>query len=974
LGWPTWLARLKIRSLVDPPGLEVKTKKIRKRLMSNNLIRKGLAISATVTLALAGLVGFAAPANANGVVALEPAEGSTYTMPIGQNFALAASFDDAAQRGSESVKFKVVDSGSRLDLDTSATVVKSGYSPNYSATSNTIRLISDAAPFTWQNSAALTSNTSRTDLVVSGGTGMAPTKHFMGLVPTGTSAFSVTVQAWMDLDGDNVIDTGETASEVRTVNWVPASGIAATTTLPTPGVGDTTVASSFKTVPVINGAQLAVADSVLKTGSFSASLTNSRSGSVYDAASAALKWSEANQEFTVLHTLPELSGPATQTATTRVVNVGLTNTKGFATGDTVRILVGFEGNQTLAVDRTLLTSQLGAGAPGTVGYVKSDLTASGTVSVTSATVRVIVGDNNYSVAPFYAGTSVGTATAALVSAVTAATGLADAEANANQYISARSGSGITVPVRVNATTASAAYAVETDKELPAAGVPVRVTVSTLTDYAGLKVNGTTRASGAAFSVTTDSAGIAKFEISGGTFTASSEIVLTVVAQGVTATSQTITFDGTAAVYKVMEVGADSSYATGGLTHRSTTAGGNYIYNVSVVDQWLQPVPATVATHVKATVTSRTASTTNVALSGGKASITVNDGRLTTGNAAVSLQALLISGATETTVGSASTSNLYFYNQTDTVNFTSTAAELTELREATKTYAVNGASSSAEAWAPTTTDVNAVAVKGSITNSLSAALKLGAPVTISGPSDVLFAVDGTKVSAFGTLTFWSNTGEFNVKAYSNKVQKDSVITVSSGAASKTVKISFTASDSAADIKSALVSAVKSIKAGRTANVTMSVLDKFGNTVEVTSNTAKVTLNGSGYLTSYPTALAKGTASVTLVTGAGDFGKSVITLVADGKTAVTTDDLTVTSAIWVGPVANAVAGEKVGRVTVEAYQAKGKTVNVFVGSRRVASYVADKAEFSKSVKVKTGTRSVRVVIVGPSSDFNGVITVK
>ena len=75
-----------------------------------------------------------------------------------------------------------------------------------------------------------------------------------------------------------------------------------------------------------------------------------------------------------------------------------------------------------------------------------------------------------------------------------------------------------------------------------------------------------------------------------------------------------------------------------------------------------------------------------------------------------------------------------------------------------------------------------------------------------------------------------------------------------------------------------------------------------------------------------------------------------------------------------IANAVAGAAAGRVTIEAWRAKGKTVNVFVGSRRVASYVSDKAEFSKSVKVKTGVRNVRVVIVGPSSDFSGAITVK
>ena len=78
MGWPTWLARLRTSSLLDPPDLEVKTKKKRKRLMSNNLIRKGLAIVASASLALAGLVGISSAANAApSALVIESTHGAT---------------------------------------------------------------------------------------------------------------------------------------------------------------------------------------------------------------------------------------------------------------------------------------------------------------------------------------------------------------------------------------------------------------------------------------------------------------------------------------------------------------------------------------------------------------------------------------------------------------------------------------------------------------------------------------------------------------------------------------------------------------------------------------------------------------------------------------------------------------------------------------------------------------------------------
>ena len=939
--------------------------------MSNNLIRKGLAIGASVSLALAGLVGFAAPAQAAGTVYLVPAEGSTYTMPVDEEFVLQAYFDSAAKRGSESVKFKVTDASSKLDLDTGTGTVKSGFSANYSTTANAIRTGSSASA--WDNTAALTANTSRTDLVVSGGSDLAPTKHYLGLIPTGTTAFSVTVQAWMDLDNDNVIDSDEQSSEVRTVNWVPATGLAATTTMGTLAVGDVTVESSFTTTPAVNGAQLAV-DSLgtLGTGTFSATLTNARSSSTYDAASAALKWDEANQKFTVLHSFPSFTGPATVTAE-RVVTVSehLTRTAGVNTGDTIRVTVTGV-NTSLQVDRALVSG--GWDEDWTTTYALPTATSSTATGqgASAATVRVIVGENSYSVIPYYSSTAISAASATVAATATAASASSAASADANQYGRTSSGD-TTVYVRSTASGATATYTVKNSTDVVVSGIVVKATVGG-TLPSGLKINGVSYASGGVVSATTNSSGVATFAVTNTGEFGTGDMTLTVVAQGVAATSKVITFDGTAAAYKLIDQGDALSFDTGGMNDRSAVTGGSHTYNLSLVDQWMQVAPATLATHVNVAVTGRTASTTNVALSAGRVSVSVADGGLSTGAAAVTFTAKKLTGSTYANLSPSvsASSSVYFYSQTDSITLTSVAADLTEKRVAEATVSVNGATSAAQPFAGDT----GVNVIGTVNNSLTGALKAGAQITISGPADVLFAIDGDKVTSYGTLTFFDSDGSFNVEAYSNKVQKDTVITVSSGSTSKTVKITFTASTVLADINAVTVTAAKSIKAGRTTTVGVAVVDKFGNTVNVSQNVS-VTSSGVGYLTSYPTALTTGAAQVTLVTGSGDFGSTVISVTAagvDNSLTTTTDDKVATAAIWVGPVANAFAGVKNGRVKIEAYRAKGKTVNVFVGSTKVASYTPNKANFSKSVKVKSGTRNVRVVIVGPSNDFRGAITVK
>jgi hypothetical protein len=227
-------------------------------------------------------------------------------------------------------------------------------------------------------------------------------------------------------------------------------------------------------------------------------------------------------------------------------------------------------------------------------------------------------------------------------------------------------------------------------------------------------------------------------------------------------------------------------------------------------------------------------------------------------------------------------------------------------------------------------------------------------------------------AWGSVTAFSNTAGAQV------------ITASSGSAvAKTLSVEFagTAYD---DADSLVVVSPKSIKNGRTLTMSVKLVDEYGNGVSADTTRLKVSYSGPGFEIKDPAtaelAAATGVYTLRVVLASGDYGKAVLTAVYDedgGLAAADTEfnRLTATAATWVGPVANAVAGAKAGRVIVEAYRAKGKTVSVFVGSTRVASFVSNAADFSKVVRgIKSGTRNVSVRLSGPGEDFTGAIVVK
>jgi hypothetical protein len=167
--------------------------------------------------------------------------------------------------------------------------------------------------------------------------------------------------------------------------------------------------------------------------------------------------------------------------------------------------------------------------------------------------------------------------------------------------------------------------------------------------------------------------------------------------------------------------------------------------------------------------------------------------------------------------------------------------------------------------------------------------------------------------------------------------------------------------------------------------MTLVDAWGNPVEV--NTAAATAqklaigySGPGFVANQPLVLnAAGQAQVRVFLDERDWAPTTISFYyvsgTGDATVATNKVVSEARATWVGPIANAKAGAKKGRVIVEAYRAKGKTVSVFVGSTRVASFVADKANDSMVVRgIKSGTRNVSVRLSGAGEDFTGAITVK
>ena len=580
---------------------------------------------------------------------------------------------------------------------------------------------------------------------------------------------------------------------------------------------------------------------------------------------------------------------------------------------------------------------------GTVTYTVT--TFSGNDAITD---RVFPG--THTVRPYVNTTALATATTSVVgAAVAASTKLVIAGTSTIQpglFIAAADANNVEVK---KATTSVPVVVTVYDADGDAVVAGKNVTVALGNPNEGTKA-GTFTISGSAVTsklMTTDANGQVSFTIGENDGDVAAQVRVTATAEGVTASASSVDLIWNASTYALYDLkNVDIAYQA----ERTISKNGSYTFDLALLDQW-KAAPASGAYRLKVDNAGNTVSSAYVALSNGLASVTVTDGQIAAGSVI----------DTDITVQSLNTDGLTYTDQT-AISWNSAGLGDIAISVLTQTNAVvldiDGStlygSSTADLSAATepkatvaqdrrTTVVtqpgytaNAV-VSGRATNSLTNAVRDGEFVTLTGPSNILFSDGG--VDSFGSITVLTDgSGEFGVKLYSNTVQLNTVITVTTAnGGSTTVKVTFTGVAATAGTL-LVVDAPSSVSPGSTFQVTATLTDVYGNPVAV-SDTADVavTYTGPGIVfgTLPSTFNAKGQLTFAVLLGTNDKGTGVISVsydqASDGDftgTLLGDIDLVVTKSVTVGAVASAEkvnAGSFLGYVAVYAKGHNGSTIS-------------------------------------------------
>ena len=182
--------------------------------MAKNLMKKGLAVIATSALGVAGLVVGATPAYAAGELKLESSAGTVMAVSADEAFTLKTSFVPG-NSSSESalLHYKVTDVSSTPGQK----------QINYAA-NNSEGSVDEHTELT---STAIATNDSDNSAVVAG-TGSADAVQYAGFAVTAastSSTYKITVQAFIDSDGDNVMDDGEWNSNEVTITFLKHTSV-----------------------------------------------------------------------------------------------------------------------------------------------------------------------------------------------------------------------------------------------------------------------------------------------------------------------------------------------------------------------------------------------------------------------------------------------------------------------------------------------------------------------------------------------------------------------------------------------------------------------------------------------------------------------------------------------------------------------------------------------------------------------------
>ena len=212
------------------------------------MTRRSTAIAGAAALAIASLT--AAPAaNAAETLALAPSAGAEYAALTTSSFVLDAGYGGTESTAAQgALKFRVINDG---DAALTVGIVEGDDTSNlgykYGTTSSPELDINDYA-------------TSDDDFVAysKNGTPVIGATQSISLEPSAgfTSNITVTVQAFLDLDGGNDIDSNEPTSPVRTVTFYAAKNVTGSAALESLTLGGSTMTANVSFSPALNIQQL----------------------------------------------------------------------------------------------------------------------------------------------------------------------------------------------------------------------------------------------------------------------------------------------------------------------------------------------------------------------------------------------------------------------------------------------------------------------------------------------------------------------------------------------------------------------------------------------------------------------------------------------------------------------------------------------------------------------------------------------
>jgi hypothetical protein len=808
---------------------------------------------------------------------------------------------------------------------------------------------------------------------------------------------SATIQGFTDDANllNDVVDSSESLTPARTIQFVKISEITATTVLTAPLVGAATLGATVTTSPVLNGEQ------IVNTGDNFIRVAFTRQDSTVTGASAAATQSATTGDWTTTVPMVDASGGVfPYTSSTGVIgggaDWGFTSAATPIKGDTdvasiavsaakVGTIVTAAAHNLRSGDKVTVTNA-GADSP-----VATSTETAAVVTVTSATsftypltetvavtaaARVLAdtidAGTGYDVVTYtggpvslvdavFAGThsaraliETGTATnswtltgsASTLGTLTATS--ADIKFTTVGTETLQGSSTIadddTTDAKVKVGTLSAtvtASVLDEDGDSVGAGRSVAFTVAR--SNSTIKVNGKT-ASG---TVITDVNGQATFTVTDTLGLAGSKVTINAVAEGVAAAASDVTLEWFAQAFGLVDLNTtDASLGTS----RTVLKGASYDLALLVADQF-NATPA--ADTYRVLVSGSGVTEGIVPLTAGMATVKISDNGVSTSiasnlqlqkkNATTGVfanEGAVVTLTTTTTEKGALTlgaDGTSLYKSPATVDLSDAVAKKAIVERDTRTSFVAQ---------PVYANSNLVA--GKATNSSTGANLGSSVVTVSGPSSILF-VNGA-VEKRGAITLVSDgNGEFAVEMFSTTAQTDTVITVTANGVSKTVKVSFTGIG-VGEGTSLVVTMPAAVKPASTFQVKAKLADAFGNGVTASAGRVKVTYTGAGIVFgTLPTSTdANGDLMFSVLLGSNDTGSVNVTVsydqngdgdYVDTKDLVTAGTTAITASGKVAASSDTIVnvGTFSGKLVVYALNAAGSEVSYKIAGKWVTQVV-------------------------------------